>query len=102
MLPPPPPPLANPPELSGRRLDAYGTTWLIEMLGMWKSEPGFFTNVDILCRLTEVSGKRIHSLLVETDRLFFHLPSHNERIVDALESALADRWMPLFVHIEAA
>ena len=101
LLPPPPPQLTNLPRLDGHRLKAYGTTWHIEMLALWRADLGLFPDLDILCRLTTESGRRIHSILVETDRLFLHLPRSNDAIVRAIERALVDRWMPLFVRIDA-
>ena len=101
LLPPPPPPLDNPPCLTGRSLKACGLLWRIDVLGMWRAEPGLYPDLDILCRLSALEAPLVHSVLVEVDRLLIHLPSPSEAIVRALERALSCKPMPILVRVDA-
>jgi hypothetical protein len=101
LLPPDPPKLDNPPYLNGRVVKAKGFTWHIEMLGMWPTDEGLFPNLDILCRLHAIEASAIHSILVEVDRLFLHLPNTSGAIVQALEKKLACR-LPYAVRVDVA
>lgn len=101
LLPPDPPKLDNPPLLNGRLLTAGGFTWHIEMLGMWPADEGLFPNVDVLCRLHAIEASAIHSIMVEVDRFFLHLPNTSGAIVDALERKLGRR-LPYAVRVDVA
>jgi hypothetical protein len=102
LLPPDPPKLDNPPYLDGRVLKARGYTWQIEMLGMWPADEGLFPNLDILCRLRAIEASAIHSVLVEVDRLFLHLPNPSGAIVQALEQKLDRQRLPYAVRVDVA
>lgn len=102
VLPPAPPKLDNPPHLNGRLLQACGRTWRIEMLGMWPATESLFPDLDILCRLTAIGAPWIHSVMLEVDRLFIHMPSPSEAILRSLERAMDCDPMPVLVRVSAA
>jgi hypothetical protein len=99
MLQPPPPHLDHPPILSGRILKACGHLWRVELLGMWPASDDVTPNIDLFCRLSAVSATAVHSVMVEVDRLFFHLMSPSEAILRGLERALDCDPMPCFVRL---
>ena len=70
------------------------------MLGMWPSDEGLYPNLDILCRLRAIGAKDIHSVLVEVDRLFLHLPNSSDAIVRALEQVLNRYRLPYWVRVD--
>jgi hypothetical protein len=102
LLPPAPPKLDNPPDLSGRLLKTRGRLWRIDMLGLWRSEPGLFPNLDILCRITAIGSPVVHSVLVEVDRALIHLPNPSDEILRSLERALSCDPMPIVVRVKAS
>jgi hypothetical protein len=99
MLPPPSPHLDNPPILSGRVLKACGHLWSVELLGMWAASETLMPNIDLFCRLNAVSTGRVHTVMVEVDRLYFHLISPSEAILRSLERAIDCDPMPSFVKL---
>jgi hypothetical protein len=102
LLPPPPPKLDNPPLLSGRLLKARGRVWRVDMLGLWRSEPGLFPDLDILCRMTAIGSPLVHSVLVEVDRTLIHQPNPSEAILRSLEGVLSRDPMPIVVRVDAS
>jgi hypothetical protein len=99
VLQPPPPHLDHPPILSGRILKACGQLWSVELLGMWSASDDLTPNIDLLCRLSAIRCAAVHSVMVEVDRLFFHLASPSEAILRGLERALDCDPMPCFVKL---
>ncbi len=100
LLLPEPPPFCDPPVLTGHLLRADGRTWHIEVLGIWRACEGLFPDLDFLCRLTSVSDAADHSVMFEVDRRFLHMPNAAGAIVKAVERAIGDRRLPVFVRID--
>jgi len=73
--------------------------WRIDLLGMWPANDNLMPNIDLFCRMTAVTTATVHSVMVEVDRLYFHLLSPSEAILRALERALECDPMPRFVKL---
>ena len=103
LLPPDPPHLDNPLHLSGRLLKACGLLWRIDMLGLWRSGPGLFPDLDILCRMTAIDSPAVHSVLVEVDRALNPFAElSGATILRSLERALLCDPIPIVVRVDAS
>ncbi len=100
LLPPDPPKLDKLPTLTGHRMKACGYEWQIEMVGVWPSDDGPHPNLDILCHLHAIGASLVHSMLVEVDRFFLHLPNTSGAIVRALADKLDCSQLPFAAHVE--